>query len=78
MIPKFDEAEVAAAWNTYNNLKTPEAGDRGYVFKDRETAWKRYTFVRDHRLYELGLITLTDLNMKWYPRVTTESAQMLN
>jgi hypothetical protein len=76
-IPSLEDVRIA--WNKFNNLPTPTNGEPSgghlvsavslpeeYVM--REDAWKKYCKVRDHYLYSLKVVGLTELNSKWYPR----------
>ena len=72
--------DVREAWNEFNNLPVPSAGiacapgvpgfagSPEHEYAARDAAWLTYTKVRDHYLYSIKRISLTELNSKWYRR----------
>lgn len=67
--------DVRLAWKAFNDLPMylkkdmyRESASAVSTFKNREMAWLNYSKVRDHYLYSVGAISLTELNRKWYPR----------
>ncbi len=75
MIEEVTLKEVRDAWNEFNDLPKPWCGRDGiggaplYFYNARNAAWANYTKIRDHYMYHKKAITLTELNMKWYPRI---------
>lgn len=81
MIEEVTLSDVREAWNEFNTLPKPWAGEGGrggapvHFYNARDAAWTNYTKVMDHYLYQIKAISLTDLNMKWYPRAAGYNQQ---
>jgi hypothetical protein len=73
MLPKYSLKDVKKHWDNFNDLHAPHVGSHLSHYKKREEAWKVYTKVRDHVLYQSGIITLGQLNQVWYPQMITDA-----